>query len=183
MQIYHRRNRTDERSDVKTAAMDEQELVLHLRKDELLDSHILLPHAEVNALVYDAVNQFVEKYSGDTMQLTIMTEAVSEAVQHIFIESYRSHYEDEYRKVTRYLKRRYIRSIFLLLVSAAAFWGSSSLSGLIRLPVFLVTILAQISVFCIWEIGYTNFSRVDAKAERSRIVRARDAEIQFHCRP
>lgn len=141
MQIYHRRNRTDERSDVKTAAMQEQELVLHLKKDELLDSHILLPHAEVNALVYDAVNQFVEKYSGDTMQLTFMTEAVSEAVQHIFIESYRSHYEDEYQKISRYLKRRYIRSFFLLLVSAAAFWGSSSLSGMIQLPAFLVGIL------------------------------------------
>ncbi len=183
MHAYRRRNRSDEREIIKTANMDENELVLRLKKDELLDSHVLLPHAEVNAAVYDAVNRFVEKYSGATMKLTIMSDDVSEQVQNVFAEAYRSHYEDEYVKVTRFIKRRIVRSICLLLVSAAAFWLSSFLSGLANSNTYLVVILSQISVFSLWEIGYTSFSRSDAKAEKNRIVRARDAEIEFFCRP
>ncbi len=179
---YRRRNRPVEREPVKTARLDEEELVLHLKKGELLDSHVLLPHAEVNAIVYQAVNQFVEKYSGETMQLTIMADFVSEPVQDIFREAYRSHYEDEYQKISRYLKRRYLRVALLLLVSAVAFWSSGFLSGWVTMPAYLIAILGQISVFCVWEIGYTYFSRVDAKEEQNRIARARDAEIRFHCR-
>ncbi len=181
MRTYRRRNRTDEGDAVKTAQMNEQELVLRLKKEELLDSHILLPHAEVNAAVYSAVNQFVEKYSGDTMQLTIMSDVVSEPVQRIFEESYRWHYEDEYQKVSHFLRRRYVRAACLLLVSAVAFWCSGFLSGFVKAPEYLVGILGQASVFCLWEIGYTSFVRIDATEERKRIARARDAEIRFHC--
>ena len=182
MQIYRRRNRTDEKAAVKTAKMEEEELVLRLKKDELLDSHVLLPHAEVNAAVYDAVNRFVEKYGGDTLRLTIMSDPVSEQVQNVFAEAYRSHYEDEYQKTIRYLKRRYIRAACLLAVSIAAFALSGFLSGLAKSLAYLVTIFGQVSVFCLWEIGYTSFSRSEAAAERNRIVRARDAQIEFHCR-
>ena len=183
MQAYRKRNRTDERAPVKTANINERELVLRLKKDELLDKHILLPHAEVNPIVYDAVNRFVEKSDSPTIQLTIMTDDVSKPIQDIFAESYRSHYEDEYQKTVRFLKRRYVRAAFLLAASILAFWLSGLLTNISLAPMYIVTILGQISVFCLWEIGYTHFARTDAAAERDRIVRARDAEIQFHCRP
>lgn len=181
MQTYKKRNRTDEKASVKTGASDDQELVLRLKKNELLDKHILLPHAEVNPIVYEAVNRFVEKSAAKTMTLTIMTDDVSEPIQDIFAESYRSHYEDEYQKTVRFLKRRYLRAAFLLVASILAFWLSGLLTNFALAPVYIVTILGQISVFCIWEIGYTHFARSDAAAERDRIVRARDAEIHFHC--
>ena len=181
MDPYRRRNRADERKQVKTTRMYEQELVLHLKKGELLDSHVVLPHAEVNEIIYQAVNQFVEKYSGDTMQLTIMTDCVSDAVQSIFEEAYRSHYEDAYQKVSRFLKRRILRVAILLLISALTFWCSGFLSDIAKVPAYLTVFFGQISVFCLWEIGHTHFTRSDAKEERSRIARARDAEIRFFC--
>ena len=182
MQIYRRRNRTDEKPEVRTANLHERELVLFLKKNELLDRTILLPHAEVNPAVYSAVEHFVEKYGGNDMALTIMTDDASKPIQDIFIESYRSHYEDEYQKIRRYLKRRYIRAACLLLISALAFWLSTVMAKKVGFPGYLLTILGQISVFCLWEIGYTHFTRSDAAAERDRILRARDAEIQFCCR-
>ena len=182
MQTYKRRNRPDEKAPVKTAYSNDKELVLRLKKDELLDKHILLPHAEVNPIVYDAVNRFVEKSSSPEIALTIMTDDVSQPIQDIFAESYRSHYEDEYQKTVRFLKRRYVRAAFLLLASILAFWLSGLLTNVALAPVYIVTILGQISVFCLWEIGYTHFARSDAAAERDRIIRARDAEIQFQCR-
>ncbi len=182
MSAYKKRNRSNENETVKTARMDERELVLRLKKDEMFNKYILLPHAEVNTVVYDAVNQFVEKYSGDTMTLTIMSDQVTQPLQNIFVESYRSHYEDEYQKIVRYLKRRYLRVAVLILITAAALWGSSELAVHSLLPDILLSIIGQIGVFCLWEIGYTHFDRTDAAAERNRIVRARDADIQFQCR-
>ena len=67
----------------------------------------------------------------------------------------------------------------LLLICVAAFWFSGFLSGRGNLPALVIMILGQISVFCAWEVGYTHFARSDAKAEKHRVVRARNAEIQF----
>ena len=67
LQRYRKRNRSD--SGVRFGAGDfattltETELVLKIKKDELFDPHVLLPHAELNAVVYNSVNTFVEKYN------------------------------------------------------------------------------------------------------------------------
>lgn len=162
--------------------MEEQELVLRIKKDELFNRYIFLPHSEVNTVVYDAVNQFVQKYGGDTMTLTIMTDPISEPIQHVFREAYQSHYEDEFRKVAVYLSRRIVRAIILVLISAAAFMCSSFMARNGHLPDYIVAIIGQVAIFCLWEIGYTHFARKEAAEERSRIVRARDAEIEFQFR-
>ena len=62
----------------------ENELTLHLSKTELFDRVILLPHAELNAAVYHAVNQFTAKYTGSRMKLTIFCDPVSESLQNTF---------------------------------------------------------------------------------------------------
>ena len=182
MSQYKRRNRPNENFAGKTAQMEEQELVLRLKKEELFDSHIILPHSEVNTAVYDAVNHFVQQYSGKTMLLTIMTDSITEQVQNVFKEAYQSHYEDEYRKINGYLNRRIVRAVLLLVISAAAFFSSTLLARNTNFPDYIITILGQAAIFCLWEIGYTHFSRREAAEERNRIVRARDAVIEFHCR-
>lgn len=178
---YRKRNRESEKDTVKTSGIDESELVLRLKKDELLDKHVLLPHAEVSSIVYDAVDRFVEKYSGSKMTLTIMSDNVSPLIQNIFEESYRSHYDDEYEKITRYLKRRYMRVVGLIFIIAVSFWITYFLTAHTQCPEVILTIISQIGVFCLWEIGYTHYDRVEASGEKSRIVRAKDADIQFQC--
>ncbi len=157
----------------------EDELTLHLTKDELFDRHVLLPHAELSAIVYEAVDQFTERYRGERMTLTVFCDSISESLQHTFREVFASHYEDEYRKVTLFLHRRYSRVIFLILISVIAYHVGSFWAAQTEKGNFLLDVISNIGVFCIWEIGYTHFERREAAEKRKRIIRARNAEIDF----
>ncbi len=90
-----------------------------------------------------------------------------------------SYYEDEYRKLSRYLDRRYIRVAVLLAISVAAYFGGRFYSRLAQESGFLLNVISNVGVFCLWEIGYTHFDRSDTAAERRRVARARDAVIHF----
>lgn len=162
------------------SAMLEEELTLHVSRDELFDPNVMLPHLELNKRIYLAVNQFVGKYMGEKLTLTLYCDPISKALQEAFRETYREHYEDEYRKISRYLNRRYNKVILLIVVSVVAYYLGRFLSP--RLDdsySFLMNALSNVGVFCLWEIGYTHFDRSAAKEEKQRIRRAMDAEIQF----
>ncbi len=154
-------------------------MTLHLSKEELFDRHVLLPHAELNDVVYKAVDQFTDRYSGDRLTVTIFSDAISESMQHTFREVYLSHYEDEYRKVTLYMYRRYNRVILLLLFSVVAYYAADLWTELTGHTSYLLNVISNIGVFCIWEIGNTHFTRQEATEQRKKIIRARDAEIVF----
>ncbi len=186
MMLYKKRNRTDlavsGNSEKMTASLSEQEkeLVLKLGKKELFDPHVLLPHAELNEAVYRSVNQFLERYKGTEMTLTILSDPVSEAVQNTFREVYRAHYRDEYNKVSRFLVRRATRSLVLLAVSLLAFLLVDRLNrGAQDYSVFL-NVVVNVGAFCLWEVGYTNFAGKEAAEEKSRILRAINANIEFY---
>lgn len=183
MLIYKKRNRTDSGVGPDTAkeytARQELELVLKLKKEELFDPYVLLPHAELNEAVYRSVNTFVEKYKGDSMTVTILSDPLNEAVRDTFREVYRAHYEDEYKKTVHYLQRRMTRFLILLCVSISAFfigdWLGTHIAGY---NVFL-NIIANVGAFCLWEVGYTHFATRDAVEEKKRIKRALNAKIEF----
>ena len=181
MPPYRKRNRTDvlDNPEAKFTAMQETELVLKLKREELFDPHILLPHAELNSAVYRSVDTFVEKYKGTDMNLAIYTDPINPQIQNVFREVYRSHYNDELSKVNRYLHRHYIRVIVLFLVSIIAFLFSRLLASYNPDETILSYIILNISAFCLWEIGYTQFSARNIVDEKSRITRALGAKIDF----
>ena len=155
--------------------LQETELVLKLKKEELFDPHVLLPHADLNSIVYRSVDAFTEKYKGTDMTLLIYTEPVNEMIQDSFREVYRSHYREEFLKVQRYLKRYYIRSLALIPVSLIALLLGMSLTA----DTILSYVILNIGAFCLWEIGYTQFTTHDAVDEKKRITRAMNARIEF----
>lgn len=164
---------------VRDEALEETQLTLNLKKEELFDSHIVLPHPEVNQVVYDAVDRFVERYSGESMAITIMSGDVNPSLQGVFREAYYSHYDDEYQKANRYLHRRYVRVVGLLLISAVTFFAGGYISGHLDGWSFIASLASQVSIFCLWEVGYTHFDRSAASEREKLILRARDAEITF----
>ena len=183
MKGYKKRNREDEISSeerTRSPFEEQEELVLRLDSKELFDPHVLLPHAELNEVVYKCVNHFVSRYRGDKLTLSIFTDTDNEAVRSTFREVYRAHYEDEYQQINRHLKRRYVRLFILLAVSLTAFWLWDLLAENASGHHILLTIMTNVGAFCLWETAYTQFARQDALAERQRIMRARDAEIVFH---
>ena len=181
MPRYAARNRSKSDKNAKgvPAAFRETELVMKLNKDELFDQHVLLPHAELNSIVYSSVDTFVEKYQGEDMTLHICTNSVNPILQDVFREVYRSHYEDEYRKVSRSLKRHYYRVVVLLVISVIAFILSSWIAKFSSTETIVSYLVGNISCFCLWEVGYTQFSSLDLADERKRIIRAMNAEISF----
>ncbi len=178
---YMRRNRREDVAELakRHSNLLEEELVLRVKKQDLFDSHVLLPHAEVNEIIYNSVDTFVEKYAGENLKLSIFTDPVSESVQHTFQESYRAHYAEEYQKITRYLRRRYIRVVILLAVSIGLFFlWDYLLRNTTATNVFL-TIMTNMGAFCLWEVGYTYFARAEAVEERKQVARALNAKISF----
>ncbi len=180
---YKKRNRQDEFGEtdrVETPFELQEELVLRLDSKELFDPHVLLPHAELNEIVYKCVDHFVGRYRGKKMTLSIFTDTGNEAVQNTFREVYRSHYEEEYQRINRHLRRRYIRLFLLIAVSLSAFWIWDLLADKISGHSVILSIITNVGAFCLWESAYTQFARQDALVERQRIIRARNAEIVFH---
>ena len=158
----------------------EEELTLHFSKDELFDRHVILPHSEVNPIVYETVDRFTERYGGDHLTLTIYCGQISESSKQFFREAFVSHYDDEYREATMYLYRFYIRVVLLALIGILTYYVGMQMEATVeRLP-FLITAIANVSLFCIWEICNTEFKRRETLEERKKIRRARDADIRFH---
>jgi hypothetical protein len=186
MRLYRRRNRGDEKGTFPDGKLtfplrkQEQELVLKMKKNELFNPHVLLPHAELNEIVYKSVNTFVEKYRGGDMTLTILTEPVNESVQNTFREVYRAHYRDEYDKVSRYLMRRFSRSLVLVILSLTAFLVGNNLTSFFAVHGVFLNVVINLGAFCLWEVGYTQFAARDAFEEKKRIERAIHAEIEFY---
>ena len=182
MTNYKRRNRTDE--DVvnpgdEITALNESELVLKLKIEELFDPYILLPHAELNKNVYNSVDIFVEKYKCDAMTVQIFTEPLNPLIQDTFREVYASHYKEELLKTDRYLKRHHNRALTMLAVSLTALMLGTLVTHFFPAESIISYILLNISAFCLWEVGYTHFSARSVKDERKRIMRALYAKIDF----
>ena len=180
--FYRKRNRPDNVVNPADGftAIQETELVLKLKKEELFDSHVLLPHAELNSIVYNSVNVFVEKYKGTDMTLSIYTDPINTMIQDSFREVYLSHYREELLKVNQYLRRHFIRALWLIVTSIIAFLLSRLLTRYNPDETILSYILLNISGFCIWEVGYTQFSTRNVVEEKRRILRAMNAKIEFH---
>ncbi len=181
MLFYRRRKRGDNvvNPGQHFTRLQETELVLKLKKKELFDQHVLLPHAELNSIVYERVDTFVEKYKGDDMILTIYSDPVNTLIQDSFREVYIAHYREELLRANRYLMRHLVRSLVLFAVGIIALLLGMSLTRRYSNETVLSYIILNISGFCLWEIGYTQFSTRNVVDERRRIIRALNAKIEF----
>lgn len=182
MPVYRKRNRTDDETDrgKMFTPLRETELVLKLKKEELFDPYVLLPHAELNSVVYHSVDAFVQKYQGTGMTLSICTDPVNTKIQKVFREVYQSHYREELLKVNRYLTRHFIRAAVLILVGVAAFLASRQLAKAGSSETVLSYVILNLSGFSLWEVGYTHFATRSIVDEKKRITRALNADIEFH---
>ena len=178
---YKRRKRTENivNPGKNFTSLQETELVLKLKRNELFDPHVLLPHAELNSIVYQSVNTFVEKYKGNDMTLMIYSDSVNSLIQDSFREVYLSHYREELQKVNRYLMRHMVRSVALGIVGAVTLFLGMTLTRRYSTETMLSYIILNISAFCLWEIGYTQFATRNVVDEKRRIIRAMNAKIEF----
>ena len=167
------------KNPIISADLYETELVLKMKKEEMFNPYVFMPHAELNNDVYECVDSFVDKYKGDEMSLLIYTDSVNPMIQDVFREVYREHYEDEYKKVNRQLDRFRLRFIILIIISIAAFIISNHLAVRTDHQSIFSYLIGNVSCFCLWEVGNTHFRASDLFLERKRVKRSMDAKIEF----
>lgn len=162
--------------------LEENELTLKYRREDLFDPHTVLPHPEVNQSIYEAVDRFVQRYRGNSLKVTFMLTAGSSlnpSLEKVFREAYYSHYDDEYQKIQLHMRSLYLRAAVMLLISAALFFSGNVLSGRWTDLQLIGVLLSQLSVFCFWAAGDLLLENNTAVSRRKMILRARGAEIEF----
>ena len=155
---------------------DNTELVLKVSRDELFDPMILLPHNEINTRISDTVSRFTQnRKMQKPLNLTIITpEPVGEAIQEKFIEAFVEHYEDERIVAIRYVHLQILRLIIWGLISIVGFAVWSKLTGEL-----IQRILSNVWAFTFWQIGYTFIDGIQNVRTYRRMVKIRDAHIEF----
>lgn len=163
------RTKAKERTD-KTA-----ELMLKLDKGEIFDPMVLLPHFEVNADVYEAVDRFVEGRDGmREMKLTILSNGVEPVMQHSFRETFAEHYQDEYRKLSKHIRSFFIKILILVLISVPAIliWEHIQ-DGVVGV------LVETLWGFSLWEVGYTLVDYISEWKLCRTILCIKNAKIEF----
>ena len=100
----------------------EEELTLQLTPEDLFDQYVLLPHAELNDAVYTAINQFVTRYDGSELKVSILGCSVIESTQEFFREVYRAHYDDEWKTFFKYVPSVVLCYLIAMLLCTFKAW-------------------------------------------------------------
>ena len=145
----------------------------------LLDSNFVA-HLELNPEISSLVDRFlVTQKTVAPMRIVIhgvgdLSEPMRETMRDIF----REHYEDEMRRVGRYLEARYIRMIALLCVSVI---GLELWVGMDPENTFssMRMVLSNFAAFSMWQVGSTYLERSEGQQEMLQITTAKNAEIIF----
>lgn len=144
------------------------------------NSLIIGPHLELNPEISSLVDRFlVTQKTVAPMRIVIhgvgdLSEPMRETMRDIF----REHYEDEMRRVGRYLEARYIRMIALLCVSVI---GLELWVGMDPENTFssMRMVLSNFAAFSMWQVGSTYLERSEGQQEMLQITTAKNAEIIF----
>ncbi len=141
---------------------------------------VIGPHLELSTNISDSVDRYLATLRRP-QPLTIVLHGlgeVSEPMQETMRDIFREHYEDEARRVSHYLERRYQRLIILLGVSIVALEAWIEMNGPRHVNT-VETVLSNLAAFSLWQIGSTFFERTEAYQEQLRMTIARIADIRF----
>ena len=149
---------------------------------ELFNPRVMGPHLKPDQGIIDDIDNFL-KSSVAFAPLCVCfhsAQSISPALQATMIEALKQHYEDEQRRVEKFLEKRYMRAVLLLLGSMAVLrvltlFFSAQDSGSIMWVIF-----SNFAAFSLWQIGATHFERVEAFENLTRLIIARESKMEFN---
>ena len=158
---------------------DSPPVELDLKLDDTgkwFDPLVIGPHLELNTNVSDSVDRYLVTQRRPRPLMIVLhgLGEVSEPMQETMRDIFREHYEDETRRVSHYLERRYLRLIILLV--ALETW--IKMNGPRHVNT-VETVLSNLAAFSLWQVGSTFIERTQAYEEQLRMTIARIAEIRF----
>lgn len=162
---------------------DSPPVELDLKLDDTgkwFDPLVIGPHLELNTNVSDSVDRYLVTQRRPRPLMIVLhgLGEVSEPMQETMRDIFREHYEDETRRVSHYLERRYLRLIILLGVSIVALETWIKMNGPRHVNT-VETVLSNLAAFSLWQVGSTFIERTEAYEEQLRMTIARIAEIRF----
>ena len=162
---------------------DSPPVELDLKLDDTgkwFDPLVIGPHLELNTNVSDSVDRYLVTQRRPRPLMIVLhgLGEVSEPMQETMRDIFREHYEDETRRVSHYLERRYLRLIILLGVSIVALETWIKMNGPRHVNT-VETVLSNLAAFSLWQVGSTFIERTQAYEEQLRMTIARIAEIRF----
>lgn len=155
------------------------ELSLKLDSSMLFDPIILAPHTEINKDICAAAEAYIEKHCPpEGVVINIFITKINDIVKEKFIENFVEHYTDYIIKTKRYITRRIIRMLLLVLISLAIIAVSfSGIAG--EISSFGFVVVSNIGIFLLWEIGYTFFDNNEAVERLKKYTALANAKIEF----
>ncbi|MCR4950642.1 MAG: hypothetical protein K6A40_04905 [Solobacterium sp.] len=154
------------------------ELNLKYEKNELFDPHVLTPHSELNAGIYQEVDALLGRSDNTVFTLCIYSEPLSDILKEKIREVYREHYSDELKALRRDMIRVYVRAAMLLTLSLTLLFISISLTKQNDKGIVLL-VVTNFGAYFLWEVGNTWFRWVDLQRTRSRLLTAKKATVTF----
>ena len=162
---------------------DSEPVSLDLKLDDTgkwFDPLVIGPHLELSPNISASVDRFLANQRSPRPLILVVhgLGEVSEPMQETMRDIFREHYEDETRRVSHYLERRYLRLIILLGVSIVALETWIKMNGPRHVNT-VETVLSNLAAFSLWQVGSTFIERTQAYEEQLRMTIARIAEIRF----
>lgn len=162
---------------------DSAPVSLDLRMDDTgkwFDPLVIGPHLELSTNVSNSVDRFLANQRKPLPLLIVLhgLGSVSEPMQETMRDIFREHYDDEVRRVSHYLERRYLRLIILLCVSIVALEVWIKMNGPRHVNT-VETVLSNLAAFSLWQVGSTFIERTEAYEELLRMTIAKIADIRF----
>lgn len=154
-------------------------LSLRIDKTELFEPHVLVPHNELNEVVYHQVDRFLRKSVPKDLKLNIYSQPMHEALQERVREVYREHYTDEKEAMKRKLRYVYIRLGILLVVSLTLLSYQFVMSREYGNNIILI-VMGNFGAYFLWQIGDTWFDWLEKSRTMKQIETALKAEIVFY---
>ena len=154
-------------------------LSLRIDKTELFEPHVLVPHNELNEVVYTQVDRFLRKSVPKQLKLNIYSQPMHEALQERVREVYKEHYIDEKLAMKRKLRYVYIRLGILLIVSLTLLYYQFALSREYGNNIVLI-VMGNFGAYFLWQIGDTVFDWLEKSRTMKQIDTALKAEIVFY---
>lgn len=144
------------------------------------DPLVIGPHLELNTSVSDSVDRFLATQRKPLPLLIVLhgLGRVSEPMQETMRDIFQEHYDDEVRRVSHYLERRYLRLIILLCVSIVALEVWIKMNGPRHVNT-VETVLSNLAAFSLWQVGSTFIERTEGYEELLRMTIAKIADIRF----
>ena len=156
---------------------------LDLRIDdrkELFNRLVVAPHLELNPEILSAVDHFLQ-IALDYAPLSLCihsAEPIAEHLQAVAREAFQMYYEDEERKIRKFIQSRDMRSVWMIVISIGAFRLMTYWSGTASSSTFW-EILSSFAAFSLWKVGDTMFEHSEAFQRLARVLIAKNADIQF----